>query len=230
MTKLIAWLTALLVLLVAMMSFALSYYSLQAVALANGVPITLSYIWPLLIDFSLIVFSVTTVSASLHRESTWKQWTLTGAYTIATIGFNTLHAYPEMLPILVTKVLVTCVPPLSLFFSFELLMSQLGNSVKRMELSATTTQLSALVDTYNQQLATITQRIDTAATQINTIEQQTHKATDNTITGRRDRLQQLIHNAQAEGISLTQKQLSKELGVSLTTVRDDIKAVNGKVK
>lgn len=230
MTKLIAWLTALLVLIVAAMSFALSYYSLQAVALTNGVPVTLSYIWPLLIDFSLVVFSVTTVSASLHKESTWRQWVLTGAYTIATIGFNTLHAYPEMLPQLVQRVLVTCVPPLSLFFSFELLMSQLGNSVKRMELSTTTTQLAGIVDTYNQKLAEITQRIDTTTTQVHTLQQQAQKVTDNTITGRREQLAQMIHNAQAEGIKLTQRQMGEQLGVSLTTIRGDIKAMNGSVK
>lgn len=230
MTKLIAWLTALLVLVVAAMSFALSYYSLQAVALANGVPDTLSYIWPLLIDFSLVVFSITTVSASLHKESTWKQWVLTGTYTIATIGFNTLHAYPQMLPQLATRVLVTCVPPLSLFFSFELLMSQLGSSVKRMELSTATTQLAALVDTYNQQLAQVSDRIDTITIQANTLAQQIQKTTDDTITGRREQVSYLIHNAQVEGIKLTQKQLAEQLGVSLTTIRADIKALNGRVK
>ncbi len=111
-----------------------------------------------------------------------------------------------------------------------MLMMQLKNSIKRGELITTSAQLAALVDTYNQQLAQVSDRIDTMTTQANTLAQQVQKASDDTIVGRREEVQRLVHNAQAEGIKLTQKQLAEQLGVSLTTVRADIKAMNGRVK
>lgn len=195
MTKFIAYLTSILVAIVALMAFALSYYTLQGVALANGLPVLLSYVWPLLVDFSLIVFSLTVVTANLHGESTWKQWALVGVYTAATIFFNTLHAWPALLPLLVSKILVTCVPPLSLFFSFELLMNQLKNSVTR-----------------NQKVQVLTQQV--------TILQE---AIDNPISTRRQQVAQMLE-------SHTQKAIAGELGVSISTVRNDIKALNGSVK
>lgn len=126
-TKLIAWLTSILFSLVAVGSFALSYNALRAIAIANGIPDNwLGDIWPLLVDFSLIVFSLAVVTAHLYSESTRKQWVLVTIYTIATVMFNMLHAPDNLL----ARVIAT-IPPISLFFSFELLMEQLRNSVMR---------------------------------------------------------------------------------------------------
>lgn len=191
--KFITLLTATLVGIVALMAFTLSYYTLQEVALSNGIPLLLSYIWPLLIDFSLVVFSLTVVTANLHGETTWKQWLLVGVYTIATIFFNTLHAWPALLPLLASKILVTCVPPLSLFFSFELLMNQLKNSVTR-----------------KHEVQSLTQQV-----------QQLTQVIDNPITTRRQQVARMIAD------ELTQKAIAGELGVSISTVRSDIKALNG---
>jgi len=191
MTKLIAWLTSILVAIVALMAFALSYHALQGVALANGIPLLLSYVWPLLVDFSLVVFSLTVVTANLHGESTWKQWSLVGVYTVATIFFNTLHAWPTLLPLLVSKILVTCIPPLSLFFSFELLMNQLKNNVTR-----------------NHKVEQLTQQV-----------QQLTLTIDDPITTRRQQVAGMLE-------SHTQKAIAGELGVSISTVRSDIKALN----
>ena len=203
LTKLITWLTAILVGIVALMAFTLSYYTLQEVALSNGIPLLLSYIWPLLIDFSLVVFSLTVVTANLHNETTWKQWTLVGVYTIATIFFNTLHAWPTLLPLLVSKILVTCVPPLSLFFSFELLMNQLKNSVTRKGVPTTIT-LSPEV------LLGDTQSTDEVV------------PSDNPIATRRDKVLSLKQQ------QVTQTAMAEQLGVSIATIRKDIKALNGK--
>lgn len=135
----IAWLTSVLVLIVAGISFTLSYHALQGVALANGLTGWLSLIWPLLVDFSLVVFSLCVVSAHLYSESTWKQWVLVSISTLLTVFYNALYAYPEMLPALASKLLVIGLPPIMLFFSFELLMSQLKNGIKRSQQQATIT-------------------------------------------------------------------------------------------
>ena len=138
-TKIIAWLTAITVAIIAVLSFTLSYAALYEMALSNGYPAVLAYIWPLLIDAPLVVFSLATVNAYLHNESTTKQWSLVGIYTLLTIFFNALHAptIGDVIPVSVAPILpliVAIIAPVSLFFSFEMLMQQLKNSVKRSEL------------------------------------------------------------------------------------------------
>ena len=138
-TKLIAWLTAIMVAIIAVLSFTLSYAALYEMALSNGYPVALAYIWPLLIDEPLVVFSLATVNSYLHNESTVKQWILVGIYTLLTIFFNALHAPTtgDIIPVSVAPILpliVAIIAPVSLFFSFEMLMQQLKNSVKRSEL------------------------------------------------------------------------------------------------
>lgn len=147
---LITWLTSALVLAIALISFVLSYHALQGVASANGLNTWyLSYLWPLLLDGSLIVYSLCVVTAHLHNESTWRQWTLIGVSTFGTILFNTLYAWPDMIATLPQRIIVTGVPPVMLFFSFELLMSQLRNSVKR---NTHVQELTQQVDTLQQQV------------------------------------------------------------------------------
>ena len=193
MTKYIAPVTSILVLIVALMSFALSYHALQGVALSNGLTGALSYTWPLLIDFSLIVFSLCIVSAHVHSESTWRQWSLVGLCTISTIFYNTLYAWPELLPALPQRILVTGVPPIMLFFSFELLMSNFKNSIKRQSVT------QVLTDKVEQ----LTQEVDSP------------------ITYRRSLVASMLESGR------TQKSIATELDVSISTVRSDIKSMNG---
>lgn len=191
MSKSIAYLTSILFALVAIGSFALSYNALRAIAIANGIPDNwLGDIWPLLVDFSLIVFSLAVVTAHLYSESTRKQWVLVTIYTIATITFNMLHAPDTLL-----ARFIAAIPPVSLFFSFELLMEQLKGSVIR----------SHKVEQLTQQVTTL------------------QDAIDNPVTTRRQQVAQMLE-------SHTQKAIAGELGVSVSTVRSDIKALNGSVK
>lgn len=134
LNKTIAWVTSALVLVVAIISFILSYHALREMAFANGLAGQLSYLWPLLVDLSMIVFSLCVVTAHLYGETVWKQWLLVGLYTITTCGFNWLHAPDTWI-----AHTVAIVPPVSLFFSFELLMSQLKNGVKRSQKITTLT-------------------------------------------------------------------------------------------
>ena len=187
MTKLIAWLTSVLVLIVALMAFALSYHALQGVALSNGIPLLLSYIWPLLIDFALVVFSLCVVTAHLHGESTWRQWILVGLATILTCTYNYLHAPANLI-----AQSVAVVPPVMLFLSFELLAMQLKNSIQRVR----------KVQDLTQQVTTLKDTID------------------NPIVNRRQQVATLKD-------STTQVDIAKQLGVSISTIRNDMKVLNG---
>lgn len=86
MTKKISILTALLVSFVALSSFSLSYSSLRALALENGISGPLSYLWPILIDCWIIVIILRGISVYLQSEKTWKQWAIVGFHTILTVG------------------------------------------------------------------------------------------------------------------------------------------------
>lgn len=226
----IAWLTATLVFLVALGSFALSYYALQGVAISNGIPDKLSYIWPLLIDFSLIVFSLCAVTSYLYGESTWRQWVLVGGYTLATIAFNAIHAYPQALSPLATRIVVTCVPPLSLFLSFEILMSQLKNSVTRRKAQQTLAQLTEIVTERQTQLAQMDNAFDSLQKRLSIVQSQIDSlnAPKDEVSTRRDKVLALINDSKATGDKAhTQKKLAELVGVSIQTIRGDIKALNG---
>ena len=190
-SKLITITTSCLVLLIALISFVLSYHALQGVAQAHGLGGWLSYLWPLLIDFSLVVFSLCVVTAHFHGESTWRQWSLVGLSTVATCAYNYLHAPDNLI-----AHSVAVVPPIMLFFSFELLMMQLKNSVKR-----------------NTNVQRLTEQVSTL-----------RQVVDNPVQVRRQQVAAMIESGN------TQKAIAGELGVSLSTVRGDIKAIssNGK--
>ncbi len=126
MIRVTDYLSIFLVFLLAMISFFLSYNALYGVAVSNGLPGKLAYLWPLLVDFSLIVFSIAVLRASLLRERTLWPWLMVGLFSLTTIVFNILHA-----PANLTAQVVAIVAPVSLFLSFETLMSMLKSGVRK---------------------------------------------------------------------------------------------------
>jgi hypothetical protein len=149
MNKLITLTTSALVAIIALISFIISYHALQGVASTNGLDGWLSYLWPLLIDLALIVFSLCVVTAHLHSESTFWQWCMVIGCTLATITYNYLHA-----PNTYTAQSVAIIPPVMLFCSFELLMMQLKNSIKRTQ----------VVEVLQQQVVELKQEADSPVT------------------------------------------------------------------
>lgn len=159
----ISILNAILVSLVAIGSFALSYRNLRLMAVENGITGPLSYIWPLLIDFALIVFSLSVVVAYARAESTWRQWSLVIVYTIATVAFNVWHSEPEL-----TARIVSAIAPISLFFSFELLMNQIKNQMARQGLLLSISQLQQVLNSKQAELDAL---IETKQAELNEIVQ-----------------------------------------------------------
>jgi hypothetical protein len=109
-------LVTLLVLAIGAGAFILSYDALLAVARQNGQPIDKAWIWPLLIDAPLVVFTLGLLVYQLMRERVRFWWLLVAGYTLATIAFNLAHA-PET----VLGRVVAVVAPLGLFLTTEAL-------------------------------------------------------------------------------------------------------------
>lgn len=256
--KAISITTAALVFLVALGSFALSYTALRDMAARNGIDGTLSYIWPLLIDLALIVFSLSVVNSYLQSENTKKQWALVGIYTIATIGFNIAHA-PNNLQAQV----VAAIAPVSLFFSFELLMSQLRTSVKKHSItqnieqlsrtvsqkqieaseldtilaqkSSTVSNLKGEIDTLKAQIVELRkERILTKNGVISPSDTSEQAQNDTSLQQANDTRQAQIEGRREQVLILSEQGMSQldiadELGVSIATIKRDAKALNGRM-
>lgn len=138
MTRIINYTTAFFVFCLGVGSFVLSYAALWDMATAYGVPQELAWIWPLLIDFALIVFSMSVVQSNLNNEPATRRWLMVALYTIATVAFNVYHA-----PNNYAAQVVAVVAPVSLFLSFETLMSMLKSGVRRKAIVQSIEQITA---------------------------------------------------------------------------------------
>lgn len=157
----ISFVTGLLILLIAIGSFALSYNNLHQTALSHGVGSKLAYIWPLLIDFALVVFSLAVVQSNLNNEPAYRRWLMVALYTIATIAFNVYHA-----PANLAAQIVAVVAPVTLFLSFETLMAMLKNGVIKRNLIASLSQLKQELERLNGEIKKARNELDLTAQEI----------------------------------------------------------------
>jgi hypothetical protein len=172
--RLISLTTALLVAFLALAAFRLSFDALRHLAAANGVAINMAWLYPAIIDGAIIIFSLSVLQAGLNRDRTRYPWFLVALFTLLSIALNIIHAPGDLL-----GRLLAAVPPVALFLSFELLMTQIKGMVQRttafqslQELRTAVqqkrTELDTLIRHKQQELDTIVQEQQTAVTQLNT--------------------------------------------------------------
>jgi hypothetical protein len=154
--KLVTWLTltvAALTAAIALGAFTLSYDALYAIGLAYGVKASIAWLWPLLIDLPLIVFTLAMLTAQLTRQSV-KLWAgLVMLYTLATIAFNIAHAQQTAL-----GWLVAIVAPVGLLLSTEALRHLARGTIERQAIVISLQELT-------QQAAHKAQEVDALAKQ-----------------------------------------------------------------
>lgn len=154
--ELLSWLTIGLVFLIALGGFALSYNALRDVAIANGMTGWMSYVWPLLIDAALVVFSIAVFRASVLSERPHWHWFLVGVFTLGTIVFNLVHSFDDLtfIDLYVVRVplrpLVAIVPPVALVLAFETLVGMVRGNINRHWLVKSTEELQAELDNLRQ--------------------------------------------------------------------------------
>jgi hypothetical protein len=112
----------------------------------------LSYLWPLLLDFAMIVFSLAILRANLRREPAWYPWTLTTIFAgLATLG-NVLDVTGLGLPPLLIAAGVKALAPIALVLAFELLMQMVKAELKRAAVINSVAELTARRDQLNADL------------------------------------------------------------------------------
>lgn len=116
------------ILLISSISFYISYNALRELSFetvyqSNEIN---SYLWPLLIDFSLVAFSLFVINAQLLDLPERRQWYLITIFILLTITFNLIHAPNNLL-----AKFIAVIPPLSLVFSFEIFASQLRHLISK---------------------------------------------------------------------------------------------------
>lgn len=122
---------------IALASFALSFNAIMQEAIKNGVPIYLAWLVPSIIDGSIIVFAFSVMRAKLMKENSYLSWFLIVSATAVSTYLNFAHS-PTTTP---EGILVSVIPPLSLFFSFEALMFQLRSEFEKIIINLEIEQL-----------------------------------------------------------------------------------------
>jgi hypothetical protein len=229
--RLISLTTALLVAFLALAAFRLSFDALRHLAAANGVAINMAWLYPAIIDGAIIIFSLSVLQAGLNRDRTRYPWFLVALFTLLSIALNIIHAPGNLL-----GRLLAAVPPVALFLSFELLITQIKGMVqrttafqslqelltavqqKRTELDTLISQkqqeLNTLITAKQTELDGIVQERQTAVAQLNThldkLTAKKDKLLDELKTLKQEKRTALVSNTDSIAHARAQRQVQKE--------------------
>jgi Protein of unknown function (DUF2637) len=107
------------VLLLAAAAFTLSYDALHQLALDSRVRPGLAWMWPVVIDGTIVVALLTVLAAKRATARTGYPWALAGLFSLASVAFNIAHA-----PNRPIAQLVFAMAPVALVLTTHLLMQQ----------------------------------------------------------------------------------------------------------
>lgn len=144
---LISVITGILVLLLAVAAFWLSFNALRALASENGISPNNAWVFPLIVDGAMIVFSLSILRSSLYQERVPWLWFMVGLFTVSSIVFNILHSADGLL-----SGVIAAVAPIALFLGFETLMRQVKNEVERQSSLQSLEQITAKIAQAEAQL------------------------------------------------------------------------------
>jgi uncharacterized protein YoxC len=195
-TKTIAWITGTLTLLLTLFSFILSFNALTDLAAKHSVSIP--YLFPLVVEAGVIIFSLNALYRSLHGEHARWQWILIIGSSLIAGTFNVLHAEPDMI-----SRTMAAMPSLFLLLSFESFLNQIKHSVK----------CSSLVQSIEQ----LTGELNTKQSEFDALIEQKQQELDTLIKSKQSDLDQL--NTEADKLDNSIEQAKK----TLAQLRQEIK-------
>jgi len=126
------------VLVLAAAAFTLSYDALHQLALDSRVRPELAWMWPVVIDGTIVVALLTVLAAKRAAASTGYPWTLAGLFSLASVAFNVAHA-----PDRPVARLVFAMAPVALVLTTHLLMQQASWRRPSLDRPATPDRLAA---------------------------------------------------------------------------------------
>ena len=222
--------TGLLVALLAAGAFALSFDALNHLAEENGVTSGLTWVWPLVLDGAIVVFSLSALRASLHRETIGYPMSLVVIATAASVLFNVAHAPGGLL-----AHTMAAVPPVFLFLSFELLMRQLRAEVERSAKLASLEQMSGEMDKMEAARLRLSSQIERLTSQRDALKGEikvaksasVHELLDKANGAKRDKIE--ARRAKVSELArqeLPPSQIAEVLGVSPKTIKRDLAALD----
>jgi hypothetical protein len=109
------------VLVLAAAAFTLSYDALHQLALDSRVRPALAWLWPVVIDGTIVVALLTVLAAKRAGTRAAHPWGLAGLFSAASVAFNIAHA-----PDRPVAQLVFAMAPVALVLTTHLLMQQVG--------------------------------------------------------------------------------------------------------
>ena len=112
--------------LLAVTTFVVSYNSLYGLAVVSGVSEDIAWLWPFSLDGLLVLSAVVRMKYSLDGKSHLPSTAILGCATLMSIGLNVVHA-----PSNVVSQVVFAIPPATLFISSEISMSMLQEVVEQ---------------------------------------------------------------------------------------------------
>ena len=109
------------VVVLAAAAFTLSYDALHQLALDSRVRPALAWLWPVVIDGTIVVALLTVLAAKRAAARAGYPWTLAGLFSAASVAFNIAHA-----PDRPVAQLVFAMAPVALVLTTHLLMQQVS--------------------------------------------------------------------------------------------------------
>jgi Protein of unknown function (DUF2637) len=109
------------VLVLAVAAFTLSYDALHQLALDSRVRPALAWLWPVVIDGTIVIALLTVLAAKRATVPAGYPWALAGVFSLASVAFNIAHA-----PDRPVARLVFAMAPVALVLTTHLLMQQVG--------------------------------------------------------------------------------------------------------
>lgn len=232
MNKGTTFITGLLTLLLALAAFVLSFNNLTMLATEAGY--TIPWLFPMIIEGAVIVFSVRMLWNSLNGEPSKWQWACIIGASVAATFFNVYHSNTEN----TVAMLMAGLPSVLLLLAFETLISQIKKITTRSGLAQSIADLEAEMAHKKEEFNKVDAQAKAEHERLMAELQKQRKALEQSIVAKKQRVQPKKTGKQKRQQKLQQiyapdkskTMLAKELGVHVNTVSKDIEelSLNGK--
>jgi len=160
--RVIAWVSGTLTLLLVVFSFILSYNNLVALAMENGLPVPSLFPW--VVEFAVIVFSVSVLRRNMQGERAIWGWFLVIGSSLTATTFNVIHAQDNLI-----SQAMHAIPSVFMLLAFETFLGQLKEMAQRKLVFQTLTQLNTEMTELEQQVTVRRQALDREVEQKQTV-------------------------------------------------------------